>query len=229
MLLFSELSTSVNGITFSLEEMVVLEADTDTAAIQAVLDEVRTYRDNIDLTELHSSTVFAPETGFLPTPSQLKAAGYPQTADDVTLQKGLENIVQNLQTYSNTFTYPVNLETLESSDEECEELNVQLGSLNPSIHGWGLARDTVNDLFAIMIPRFFVAMVGSIEDVILSDGLVVTRRLGAQTSTDIARLPPSERRVIVFFLFGFLTSAQARIVVFRKKCTTLSCETYPTA
>jgi len=97
MLLYSELSTPVNGVSRGVSVLIEALSNNDIPVIQSELDALHENRDSVDLVAMHSSTLFAPEGGFLPTPSDLAASGFPATADDVSLQGLLKNIAQNVK------------------------------------------------------------------------------------------------------------------------------------
>ncbi len=188
--LYGGLSTSMNGIAASAEALAESLATGDIAGVQSALDAMRSARNAVNRTAMRRSTVFAPEGGFLPTTAQLAANGYPQTADDATLQIVLNNIVVKLQETSAFYaslnaTGPIDDEArMNQLNAELQALLDQLNALNPSPNGWVEAAGLVNYLYAVVFPQHLYAVVDRFEAELVGSGIGVA---DAQTPADFYR------------------------------------------
>lgn len=178
--LYSGLSTSLNGISAAAEQLADAIDAGDVGSVQNALNDMRAARDAIDLTAMRRTTVFAAETGFLPSTTQLTAAGFPATADDVALQGVLAGIISKMEEAS-AFYAGLDPGSANNDDVALAQLNSelqasvdQLNALNPTVHGWVAAASMVNHLYALSVPRHLHAVTDRYETAILSSGLGVT-------------------------------------------------------
>ena len=178
--MYSGLSASLNSISANAEALAEALAGGDIAGVQTALNGMRVGRNAVNLVALQRSTAFAPEGGFLPSTGELTAGGFPQTADDTTLQIVLNNIVAKIQQTSSFYT-ALNPAGAGDDDAALAQLSTdlqtlldQLNALNPTVHGWVQAKGLVNLLLGVALPQHLHAVVNRFETAILAEGIGVT-------------------------------------------------------
>jgi len=74
-------------------------------------------------------------------------------------------------------------DTLEQLNEEFQALLVQFEGLSPTIHGWVVAKGTINYLYAVIMPNLLHSVVNQVETEILAEGIGVSRRVSSQVDS----------------------------------------------
>jgi hypothetical protein len=173
-------ATLASGIATSGDNLKAL-ADAvesgNTAAIPAINAALLASRDAVNLEELRRSTAVTPDTGFLPTLSQLTAAGYPQTAADVTFTTLVPQINSKLNEII-TFYDTLNPAAVTDDEARLNQLNAeltalqtQLASLNVTAHGIVRNAPALNNLLANTFPRYLHAVVDRTNAILVAEGL----------------------------------------------------------
>lgn len=177
--LYVQLSESVNGFAQSTSLLEEAVAEDNISAIQILLDDFREQRDGIDLEELRLTAICAPDEGFFPSTAEITASGYPETPDDASFQKLIQNIISNLENFSNLVEGNGDIDSLIQLNAEAAVLSEQYRQLSPTLHGWVLARDDLNYLYASAFPNSLHSLIDALEAKIIDENIGVTRRLGA--------------------------------------------------
>jgi beta-lactam-binding protein with PASTA domain len=142
-----------------------------TALTAALADVPMTGRDPIQ-----SSTAVAPETGFLPDPGQLAAAGYPLTAHDVAFGNLIYQISAKLQQITafydslspdGTVGGANAVDQLNTLNSQLAALQSQLGNLNVTPQGIVSYAPQINRLMGNTIPAHLYAVTNKIVAITL--------------------------------------------------------------
>ena len=149
----------------NLEALAAAVQSGNTAAIPAINAALLASRNAVNLDDLRRSTPVTPDTGFLPTLSQLTAAGFPQTAADATfttLVTQINNKLNEIITFYNTLNPASATDDearLNQLNAELTALQTQLAALNVTAHGIVRNAPALNNMLANTFPRYLHAVV----------------------------------------------------------------------
>jgi hypothetical protein len=182
---FVTLGRSVGGSAVALDDIAAALAAGNNAAVPTLRAQLVAARnavivDPTNRNTIQRSTVVAPDRGFMPSPSALTAAGFPETADDVALGALLPQIVAKLDQIAafyrnlNPSSPTDDVAVLNQRNAELAALQAQLDGLNPSPHGIAKHASAINSLYAKTFPNHLRDVLARVDAVLVANGFAST-------------------------------------------------------
>jgi beta-lactam-binding protein with PASTA domain len=180
---FIKLGSAANTSSVQLGLLAEAIAANNLAAIpgiNAALQAAKANAPNSGPNALYRSTAVALETGFLPSPGQLAAAGFPQTAADVTFGTLLTQInakIVQLTAFYNTLNPASGTDdvaTLNTLNSQLAALQTQLAALNVTPNGVVTQQTKINVLVGTTIPDYVNAVANRTNTVLQTNGLLAS-------------------------------------------------------
>eukprot|EP00986_Skeletonema_menzelii_P004148 scaffold1392_cov86-Skeletonema_menzelii.AAC.1 len=154
------LSSTLNGMT---EVIGALASAVDSDDIQQHLNELKHYRNDVDIDVLPFISLYSLDDGFLPSQEKLDGAGFEATTGDEMFSSVALDLVKNFVQFKEALDNGDATPVLDAINEEALKLVQDLEESNPSIYGIISAQFEVDYLVAYLIPNLIHAIVDTIE------------------------------------------------------------------
>jgi hypothetical protein len=164
---YAQLTEALGDIDDLLRQGKAALAANDTALVRSLLSQMVARWRQVSQDDLQFATPLAPETGFAPTPDQLSSFGLSPTADDLLIEKFLEEAAADLQAWTAGTRAPnTSLEQWKTLADKFLAGVARLNGLTPS--EWGIIR--THSVQAVLlnhrIPALYSALMSEAEQVL---------------------------------------------------------------
>ncbi|MDA0738513.1 MAG: PASTA domain-containing protein [Nitrospirae bacterium] len=215
----AELANTIDDVQALYTDLVTAVADNDLVQIQALGVQLQALRGSIDLEILADRTPFAPETGFIPSPAEASAAGFPAT---FTEGQELPEIFRKLELAINDnriFLERLDPNVGRDDDVRARSLNNQLATgaaalnTNVSVGAHVVFQAQYYVLLSRLIPELMVADLDR-SIAVLTDAGLLTSTWGEKRFEGYASVTPqafyADTRDVLFTLGGVMSAGAIR-------------------